>query len=72
MPRTGVVSWFNEPKGFGFITDDADGRDVFVHYAEIQAAGFQTLDPGQRVSFELGGDPEAPKAESVRPLPKQS
>jgi cold shock protein len=55
--HTGIVSYFDERKGFGFLTDEA-GRDVFVHYAEIQRDGFQTLAPGERVSFDLaeGGD----------------
>jgi len=55
--RTGVVSYFDERKGFGFLTD-SDGRDVFVHYAEIQRDGFQTLSPGEEVLFDLaeGGD----------------
>lgn len=55
--RTGVVNYFDERKGFGFLTDE-DGRDVFVHYAEIQRDGFQTLAPGEQVLFDLaeGGD----------------
>lgn len=55
--RTGVVNYFDERKGFGFLTDE-DGRDVFVHYAEIQRDGFQTLTPGEQVLFDLaeGGD----------------
>ncbi len=54
---TGVVSYFDERKGFGFLTD-SEGRDVFVHYAEIQREGFQTLAPGEEVLFDLaeGGD----------------
>lgn len=54
---TGVVSYFDERKGFGFLTD-GEGRDVFVHYAEIQRDGFQTLSPGEEVLFDLaeGGD----------------
>ena len=53
----GVVSYFDERKGFGFLQDE-QGRDVFVHYAEIQRDGFQTLAPGEEVLFDLaeGGD----------------
>lgn len=55
--RKGVVNYFDERKGFGFLTDE-DGSDVFVHYAEIQRDGFQTLAPGEEVLFDLaeGGD----------------
>ena len=62
----GTVSWFNEEKGFGFITGP-DGRDVYVHFQEIQRPGFQTLNEGELVSFEPSGDETAPKALSVRP-----
>ena len=52
MTTQGTVKWFNEKKGFGFLTSD-DGRDVFVHYSAIQGDGFKTLDEGQRVSFQI-------------------
>jgi len=61
----GEVSWFNEQKGFGFITGE-DGRDVFVHYTEILREGFQTLTPGERVSFGLTDEEIGPKAVEVR------
>lgn len=61
----GTVSWFNEEKGFGFITGP-DGRDVYVQYQEIQRKGFQTLNPGETVTYQLSGDEAAPKALSVR------
>ncbi len=61
----GEVSWFNEQKGFGFITD-SDGRDVFVHYTEIVRDGFQTLDPGEAVTFSLVDEETGPKAVDVR------
>ena len=49
----GTVKWFNEQKGFGFITDESTGNDVFVHFSGIATDGFKTLAEGQRVSFEL-------------------
>ena len=49
---TGTVKWFNESKGFGFITQDDGGKDVFVHFSAIQGSGFKTLAEGQQVTFE--------------------
>lgn len=63
----GEVSWFNEQKGFGFITGD-DGADVFVHYTEIIRDGFQTLEPGERVSYAITDEEVGPKATEVRLL----
>lgn len=64
----GTVKWFNESKGYGFITvDDQDG-DVFVHYSAIQSKGFRTLAEGQRVEFEIAQGPKGPQAETVSPL----
>lgn len=60
----GTVKWFNESKGFGFITKE-DGGDVFVHYSAIQGNGFKTLAQGQAVSFEVVDGPKGPKAEKV-------
>ena len=60
----GTVKWFNESKGFGFITKE-DGGDVFVHYSAIQGNGFKTLAVGQAVSFEVVDGPKGPKAENV-------
>jgi CspA family cold shock protein len=60
----GTVKWFNESKGFGFITKE-DGGDVFVHYSEIQGNGFKSLAEGQEVSFEVVDGPKGPKAEKV-------
>ena len=65
MRKEGVVTWFNEQKGFGFI--ESDGLDVFVHYTEIVRDGFQTLAPGERVTFALSGEDAGPKALDVRP-----
>jgi CspA family cold shock protein len=61
----GTVKWFNESKGFGFITKE-DGGDVFVHYTAIQGNGFKTLAEGQAVSFEVVDGPKGPKAENVQ------
>ncbi|MDD2993692.1 MAG: cold-shock protein [Pygmaiobacter sp.] len=58
---TGTVKWFNEAKGFGFLTNDAGGDDVFVHFSAIVADGFKTLPEGQKVSFEIEQDPRNPK-----------
>jgi len=60
----GTVKWFNESKGFGFITKE-DGGDVFVHYSAIQGDSFKTLAEGQAVSFEVVDGPKGPKAENV-------
>ena len=49
----GTVKWFNSEKGFGFITDEATGKDVFVHFSGIVAEGFKTLEEGQKVSFDI-------------------
>ena len=60
----GTVKWFNESKGFGFITKE-DGGDVFVHYTAIQGNGFKSLAEGQAVSFEVVDGPKGPKAANV-------
>jgi CspA family cold shock protein len=60
----GTVKWFNESKGFGFITKE-DGGDVFVHYTAIQDNGFKSLSEGQAVSFEIVDGPKGPKAVNV-------
>jgi CspA family cold shock protein len=64
MPQKGTVKWFNETKGYGFITSE-DGGDVFVHYSEIQANGFKTLAEGQSVAFEVADGPKGLKAVNV-------
>jgi len=62
--QKGTVKWFNESKGYGFITKE-DGGDVFVHYSEIQSNSFKTLAEGQEVSFEVADGPKGPKAVNV-------
>ena len=63
----GTVKWFNAEKGFGFITVDDGGQDVFVHYSAIEMTGYKVLEEGQAVVFEIGAGPKGPQAESVRP-----
>ncbi len=63
----GTVAWFNDRKGFGFITAE-DGTDIFVHFQEIKREGFQTLNVGESVSFELVDEDKGPKAFSVTPV----
>ena len=63
----GTVKWFNDQKGFGFITPE-DGPDVFVHHTAIQGDGFKTLTEGQRVEFEVVQGQKGPAAEKVRPI----
>ncbi|TAK91244.1 MAG: cold-shock protein [Burkholderiaceae bacterium] len=66
--QTGVVKWFNDSKGFGFITPDGGGADLFAHFQDIQAQGFKSLSEGQRVSFDRGTGPKGEKATNIRPL----
>ena len=63
----GTVKWFNDQKGFGFITQD-DGPDVFVHHSAIDASGFRSLTEGDQVEFEVTQGPKGPQAKSVRKL----
>jgi CspA family cold shock protein len=64
---TGSVKWFNEAKGFGFISQDDGGKDVFVHFSAIQGSGFKTLAEGQKVEFEIQDGPKGPQAANVMP-----
>ncbi|MBL4816054.1 cold-shock protein [Shewanella sp.] len=63
--NTGTVKWFNEDKGFGFLTQDNGGADVFVHFRAIASEGFKTLDEGQKVSFEVEQGPKGLQASNV-------
>ena len=64
----GTVKWFNDSKGFGFITPDEGEKDCFVHYSAIQGDGFKSLAEGDRVEFEFGEGPKGPAAENVTRL----
>lgn len=66
--QTGVVKWFNETKGFGFISPDGGGDDLFAHFSEIQGSGFKTLTEAQRVQFEVRRGPKGLQAAAIRPL----
>jgi len=65
MPA-GTVKWFNATKGFGFITPDEGGEDLFVHHSAIEMQGYRELTEGQRVEFEKATGPNGPQASSVR------
>ena len=60
----GTVKWFNESKGFGFLSQEA-GPDVFVHHSEIKADGYRTLNEGDKVQFEITQSPKGPRAANV-------
>jgi len=64
----GSVKWFNTEKGFGFITPDDGGADVFVHHSAIQTEGYRDLSEGQRVEFEVTQGQKGPQASNVRPV----
>lgn len=64
MP-TGTVKWFNDAKGYGFITQDG-GPDLFVHHTSIEGSGFKSLSEGQKVTFEIAQGPKGPQAKNVR------
>ena len=64
---TGTVKWFNASKGYGFITPDGGGEDLFVHHSEIKTNGYASLDEGQKVEFEVGEGKKGPCATNVVP-----
>ena len=65
MPTTGTVKWFNDSKGYGFLTRDDGEKDVFVHHSAIQGDGYRSLTEGQRVEFEVVDGTKGPAAENV-------
>ncbi|WP_328834827.1 cold-shock protein [Streptomyces europaeiscabiei] len=65
---TGTVKWFNPDKGYGYISQDDGGADVFVHFSAIQTNGYRSLEENQRVEFEVTQGQKGPQAEMVRPL----
>lgn len=64
----GTVKWFNAEKGFGFISIDGGGADVFVHFSAIDGSGYRSLEENQRVEFEVTQGPKGPQADKVRPI----
>jgi len=68
MAVTGTVKWFDSKKGFGFITRDDNGQDIFVHFSAIQGSGFRNLEEGQKVRFEIVQDKKGPRADKVEKL----
>lgn len=65
MRTTGTVKWFNDEKGFGFITPEGGAKDCFVHHSSIQGNGFKSLAEGDRVEFDMIQEPKGPKAQNV-------
>lgn len=66
--KKGTVKWFNESKGYGFITPEDGGKDLFVHYSNISGDGFKTLTEGQKVEFSVGQGPKGENATDVVPV----
>jgi len=68
LKSTGTVKWFNENKGYGFIQLSGDGKDVFVHYSDIEGEGFRTLSEGESVEFDIVEGPKGLQASNVKKL----
>ena len=66
--NNGTVKWFNASKGFGFISPEGGGEDLFVHHSEVKTQGYASLDEGQKVQFEIGQGKKGPCATCVSPL----
>jgi len=66
--NTGTVKWFNDSKGFGFITPDGGGKDLFAHFSAIQGSGFKTLKENQKVSFDVTTGPKGDQAVNIKPI----
>jgi len=64
---TGTVKWFNDAKGFGFITPDGGGKDLFAHFSAIQGNGFKSLQENQKVTFDVPTGPKGDQASNIRP-----
>lgn len=64
---TGKVKWFNDSKGFGFITPDAGGEDVFAHFSAISSSGFRSLQENQKVTFDIVQGPKGKQASNIQP-----
>ncbi|MGH8686569.1 MAG: cold-shock protein [Burkholderiales bacterium] len=64
----GTVKWFNDAKGYGFITPDGGGKDLFAHFSAIQGAGFKSLKDGQKVSFDVTTGPKGDQATNIKPM----
>lgn len=64
---TGTVKWFNDAKGFGFITPDGGGEDLFAHFSQIQSKGFKTLKENQKVTFDITEGPKGKQASNIQP-----
>jgi CspA family cold shock protein len=65
---TGTVKWFNDAKGYGFITPDGGGKDLFAHFSAIQGSGFKSLKEGQKVSFDVTTGPKGDQASNIKPV----